>query len=74
MSLLKWHASVDIKDNYNFGILNMLKVPNLDRSANLKALKIFIKKWLRRQHSLNALCLIAPREMALFISQHFLRS
>ena len=52
----------------------MLVMSNLDRSANLEALKIFIKKWLRRQDSLNALCLIAQREMALFISQHFLRS
>ena len=49
-------------------------VSNLDGSANLGALKIFIKKWLRRQDSLNALCLIAKGEMALFISQHFLLS
>ena len=63
-----------IKDNYNFGILNMLMMSNLDGSANAEALEISIKKWLRRQDSLNALCLIAQREMALFISYNFLRS
>ena len=67
-------AIIDIRENYNFGILNLLMVSNLDGSANLGALKIFIKKWLRRQDSLNALRLIAQGEMALFISQHFLLS